>query len=144
MKKIEIITDVSNSTLKRNRTLIKEATASFEGKTITITLALKRKRRSNNQNSYYWAVIIPIWKNLFYEEWGEHYSEKETHEFLKYNCNYVEKLIQETGEVIRLTKSTADNSTTDQEMFHDACRKMALEMFNTVIPLPNEQVNFEI
>jgi hypothetical protein len=43
-----------------------------------------------------------------------------------------------------MSKSTTENTTTDQEIFHDRCRKLALEMFNVSIPLPNQQVNFEL
>ena len=57
MKKAEIITDVNNGTLRRNRNLIKKVIGMFEGKTILITIQLNRKRRSNNQNAYYFGVI---------------------------------------------------------------------------------------
>ena len=114
----------------------------FEGKTILITFQLNRKRRSNNQNSYYWAVIVPLWANILLTEWGEPYSIQETHEFLKYNCNFTEKVNENTGEVIRVSKSTKDNSTTEQEEFHLRARQLALEMFNVDIPEPNEQITF--
>ena len=140
MKKVEIITDVHSGTLKRNRNLIKKVIGMFEGKTILITFQINRKRRSNNQNAYYWGVIIPIWQNILITEWGEPYSIQETHEFLKYNCNYTEKVNEATGEVLRASKSTQDNSTTDQEMFHLKARQLAQEMFNVPIPEPGEQL----
>ena len=140
MKKVEIITDVHSGTLKRNRNLIKKVVAMFEGKTILITFQINRKRRSNYQNAYYWGVIIPIWQNILITEWGEPYSIQETHEFLKYNCNYTEKVNEATGEVLRASKSTKDNSTTDQEMFHLKCRQLAQEMFNVLVPEPGEQL----
>jgi hypothetical protein len=144
MKKFEIITTVENGKFKRNLNAILNAVKSFEGKTINFTMQVARKQRSVSQNSYYWGVIIPIWQNTLLAEWGDHYSKQETHEFLKYNCNYIEKINEQTGEVIRMSKSTTENTTTDQEIFHDRCRKLALEMFNVEIPLPNEQVNFEL
>jgi len=144
MKKIEIVTNVVNGRLKRNRSRITDAIKSFEGKTISITLKLNRKQRSNNQNNYYWGVIVMIWQNILKEEWGDQYSKEETHEFLKYNCNYIEKVNTDTGEVIRMSKSTIDNSTSEQEEFHTNCRNLAFEMFNTEIPLPSEQIKIEL
>jgi uncharacterized protein Veg len=144
MKSFEIITDVENGSFKRNQNRIREAIRSYEGKTLTLSLKVSRKERSNNQNSYYWAVIVVIWKKLIQDEWGEFFTSKEVHEFLKYNCNYNEKIDEETGEVLRVSKSTTENSTVEQEEFHSAARELAMRMFNTEIPLPNEQINIEL
>jgi hypothetical protein len=109
-------------------------------------MQVARKQRSNNQNAYYHGVIVSIWQNILLTEWGDHYSKQETHEFLKYNCNYIEKVNEQTGEIVRMSKSTTENTTTDQEIFHDRCRKLALEMFGVEIKLPNEaiEMNFEL
>ena len=141
MKKIEIDTKVINGQMKQNRPLILKALKAFEGVNITVTISKRKKKRSTNQNSYYWAVIVPFWKQIFLDEWGEVYSQSQTHEFLKYNCNFTEKVNKETGEIIRVSKSTTENSTTDQELMCKQARDLALEMFNIEIPLPNEQIN---
>jgi len=140
MKMIEVDTKVENGRLKSNKATIKAIIKSFEGKFITISFKPQKRTRSGNQNKYYWGVIIPIWRELLFTEWGEHYSAKETHEFLKYNCNFIEKVNTTTGEIMRLSKSTTENSVTEQELFLDHARKLALEMFNTEIPLPNQQL----
>jgi len=140
MKMIEVDTKVENGRLKSNKATIKAIIKSFEGKFITISFKPQKRTRSGNQNKYYWGVIIPIWRELLFTEWGEHYSTKETHEFLKYNCNFIEKVNTTTGEIMRLSKSTTENSVTEQELFLDHARKLALEMFNTEIPLPNQQL----
>ena len=144
MKSFEIITDVKNGSLKRNRNRIREAIRSFEGKTITLSIKTKGKERSNMQNSYYWAVIVVIWRKLIQDEWGEFMTSKEVHEFLKYNCNYIEKIDTETGEILRVSKSTKENSTTEQEEFHLKARLLAETMFNCEIPLPEEQIKIEL
>ena len=141
MKKIEIDTQIINGQMKQNRPLILKALKSFEGVNITITIAKRKKQRSNNQNAYYWAVIVPFWQNIFLTEWGDVYSKDQTHEFLKYNCNYLEKVNEKTGEILRLSKSTTENSTVDQELMCKNARDLALEMFTVTIPLPNEQIN---
>ena len=144
MKKITIISDVNNGNLKRNRGDIINALKSFEGKTIKITIEKFVNKRSNNQNSYYWGVIIPILKNAILNEWGEVWSKEITHEFCKMQFNYFEKINEETGEIVRVPKSTSENTTTTQEEFHLEIRKFAKEWFNTIIPLPNEKLNLEL
>ena len=144
MKKFEIITSIVNGKIKRNAKTVISAFKSFEGKNLVLILKPLRKTRSISQNAYYWGVVIPIWQNILQSEWGEFYSKEETHEFLKYNCNYVEKVNMGTGEIIRLSKSTTQNTTTDQEEFHLKCRQLAEEMFSVIIALPNEQILIEI
>lgn len=143
MKKIEIISSVGDGKLKRNLKLFWNVIKSFEGKTILITIKVSRKTRSLNQNAYYWGVIVAIWQQIIKDQWGEFYSIKEVHEFLKYHCNFEEKVVEQTGDILRLPKSTTTNTTTEQEEFHEKARRLALDNFNTVIPLPNEQINFE-
>jgi hypothetical protein len=144
MKKVEIITSVFNGKIKRNAKTVIDAFKAFEGKNIILILKPLKSTRSLSQNAYYWGVVIPIWQNIFKTEWGEFYSKEETHEFLKYNCNYIEKVNENTGEIIRLSKSTTQNSKMDQEDFHLQCRQLAEEMFNIIIPLPNEQITIEL
>lgn len=144
MRKITIHTEVTNGTLKRNRNLIIDAINSFEGKDLLITFEKVSKKRSNNQNSYYWGVIIPIIKNCIKENWGEIWTKEKTHEFCKMQFNFIEKINEETGEIIRIPKSTSENTTTTQEEFHIEIINFVLEWFNTVIPLPNENLTLEL
>jgi len=127
-----------------NSVMLKDNLSYFQDKTLTITVEEWKPKRSNQQNNYYWGVIVPIWKNLLKEEWGEIRSIKDTHEFLKYNCNYTEIVKEDTGEVLKLAKSTTRNNTKDQETFHEGCRQLAYEMFNVQIPLPNENSTLDL
>lgn len=138
MKKIEVISSVVNGNLMRNRNTIKNAIASFEGKDVLVTIQAKRKVRSNNQNAYYWSVIVECWKYLLKETQGEIYSKEETHEFLKVNFNYQEVVNEQTGVVLRTVKSTTANSTTEMEEYHLRCRQAAEQLFGFNIPEPNE------
>lgn len=144
MKKISIISDVNNGNLKRNRGEITNALKSFEGKTIKLTIEKFANKRSNNQNSYYWFVVIPILKDAILNEWGEVWSKEKTHEFCKMQFNYFEKINEETGEIVRVPKSTTENTTTTQEEYHLEIRKFKKEWFNVEIPLPNEHLNLEL
>ena len=144
MKKISIISDVNNGNLKRNRGEIKNALKSFEGKTIKLTIEKFANKRSNNQNNYYWGIVVPILKDAIYNEWGEIWSKEKTHDFCKMQFNYFEKINEETGEIVRVPKSTTENTTTTQEEYHLEIRKFAKEWFNVDIPLPNENIILEL
>lgn len=37
----------------------KEMSKAFQGHNIEVTVRRKRHRRSNNQNAYYWSVVVP-------------------------------------------------------------------------------------
>ena len=100
-------------------------------------------RRSDKQNRYYWGVIVEIWRELILTEWGESYSAEQVHEFLKLNLNSTEIVNESTGEVLRKPKSTTVLSTVEMEEYHEKCRQVAFEMFNVIIPLPEEQTEME-
>lgn len=145
MKQIKILSRVDeNGNLKRNRKFIADAIKSFSGKEIEIIIKRKYKMRSISENKYYWGVVIIQWQMLIFEEWGESYSKEEMHEFLKINCNYKYQTIKGTGEEIKIPQSTAQLQTVEFEDYLERCRRKAFEYFNTIIPLPNEQLKFEI
>lgn len=140
MKKISITTDVHNGIIKRNRNLVAEAIQSFEGKTIILTIERQTKKRSNNQNAYYHGVLIPILKNCIKNSWGEIWSSERCHDFCKMQFNFKEKINEETGEIIRLPKSTTENTTTAQEEYHAEIRNFIKEWFSVDCPLPNQEI----
>ena len=139
-KSITLPVKIENGKFKSNTQLIKDILECYEGVTIDLTISKRINKRSINQNSYYWAVIIPIFINCIKTEWGEIWGVKDMHDFLKINCNYTEIVNEETSEILRKPKSTTENNTIDQEEYHKKCRILAKEFFNTDIPLPNEQI----
>ena len=124
----------------RNRKLFDKALSTFGDCEVEIKVAKKSRKRTSPQNRYYWGVIVFYWQPLLTESQGTYFSDKDTHEFLKANFNYTELLNKETGEVLRIPKSTTENKTFEMEEFHKICRDKALEFFNVTIPLPNEQL----
>lgn len=143
MKKVEIISSVVDGKLKRNRNTVFDAIRSFEGKEVLITIQRMRKHRSNNQNRYYWGVVVECWKHLLKQSQGEIYSSQEVHDFLKMNFNYREIVDESTGEILRTTKSTAENSTTEMEEYLLVCRQKAEQLFDFIIPEPNEEMELK-
>lgn len=144
MKKIQIQTSVNNGRFKRNRNIVLEAINSFEGKDLLITFEKVSKKRSNNQNAYYWGVLIPILQNCFREYWGEIWSKEKTHDFCKMQFNFIEKVNESTGEIVRVPKSTTENTTTAQEELHSKIRNFIFEWFEVNVPLPNEITTLQL
>lgn len=144
MNAITIISSVINGKLCRNINLIKDAIASFEGKEIELTIKRKRKTRSNSQNAYMWGVLVPLAQQGIKDTWGEVWSTDKTHEFLKAQLLFTEKVNEETGQIIKIPKSTTENTTTEQEEYHSACREFLKEWFNIDCPLPNEEIKLEL
>lgn len=143
INKISIFSKVVNGNLQRNKAKILQAIKSFDGKEIEIIIKRKRKSRSNPQNAYYFGVIIPITQRAINDEWGEIWSIQKTHEFLKNMFLFEERTNHDTSEIIKIPKSTTENSTLEQEMYHTQIRNFLLEWFNVDIPLPNEHINFD-
>lgn len=143
MKSISINTRIEDGKFKRNKTLIKQAVKSFEGKEVEITIKRKYKQRSTPQNAFYWGVIIPMFQELISEAWGEMKSVEETHEILKCQCNYEEKTNPTTGEVIKIPKSTTGLTTTGWLEYERKMKQFALDFFNAILPEPNEQLTIK-
>lgn len=140
MKPITILSRIENGKLKRNSKLVKSALEHFEGKEIEIRISRKYPTRSIPQNKFYWGVLIPQFQELINENWGEIKSAEETHEILKFSCNFDEKINEITGEIIRVPKSTTELTTTDFMDYHQKIKQLALDYFNTVLNEPNEQL----
>jgi hypothetical protein len=142
--KVQINSKVENGKLSTNRNSIAKAINEFNGKEVTITIENKIKKRTTPQNRYYWGCMLPILKAAIYETWGEVKSIEEIHNWAKVQFNYVEKINESTGEIIKLAKSTTENNTTEQEIYHEEIRRFAKEWFGVEIPLPNEVLTINL
>jgi len=142
--KVQIISSVKDGKLVRNRKALTTSIAEFEGKEILITIQKKQKHHSDNQRGYYFGVIVSCVRLAIAEHWGEKLDSNQVHEILKSECNSFEKVNKETGEIIKVGKSIKEHTTTEQEEFHEDCRRWAKDWFNIIIPLPNEQMEIKI
>ena len=142
MKKISIVSSVVDAKLKRNRNLIKKAIASFEGKNIEITIQRFRKKRSNNQNAYYWGVVLPIVQEGLIDATGEARDFNSIHyqillPMFSSNRDIVNKT---TGEVIQEKITSSEMTTTEFNEYIQNIQKWGVEFLNIQIPDPNENL----
>ncbi len=96
----------------------------FEGKHIDLIIKLPSKNRSNQQNRYYWGVVIDI----IGKELG--YSPDETHEALK-----IKFLLDRRGKIPTI-KSTAILTTKEFEEYLENIKRWASEFLSVVLPDP--------
>ncbi len=143
MKQIKVISKVVNGKLIRNRAKVKQAVQSFEEKKKEREMKRKTYHRSDQQNAYYFGVVIPMTIQAVENEWGETWDIEKAHNLYKSLFLYEEKVNPETSEVIKVPSSSTENTTTKQEVFHTQCRDFLKEWFNVEVPLPNEEIVFE-
>jgi hypothetical protein len=144
IKKVQIKSKVVDGNLTRNRKFLVNCLKDHEGKEIVITIERKRKKHSDLQRGYYFGVIVSLIREAIFIEWGEKMDSNEVHELLKTNCNWKEQANKRTGEIIRVAGSIKQHTTSEQEEFHEDCRRWAKEWFNIDIPLPNEQIEIQV
>ncbi|WGQ15613.1 hypothetical protein [Sphingobacterium faecium] len=137
---------VKDGALKiRNRNALALDLLSLEGKEIEIRIVKKKKTRSNNQNRYYWGVIIPIVKQGLIDAGypREKISNSEVvHDILKNMfCEKEELINYDTGEILILSPSTTSNSTTQMMDYFEDIKRWCAENLGIYIPDPNEQTS---
>jgi len=143
MDSITITSKVNQGKLIRNKGKITNAIKHFEGKEVELVVRKKKRQRTTPQNAYYFGVIIPITINAISDEWGEIWGVNKTHDFYKQMFLYEEKVNEQTSEVIKIPKSSTENTTIEQEEFHLKCKEFLKEWFNVDVPLPNEDIMFD-
>jgi len=141
----EILTEIKNGKITRNRNLITDALATYEGKECIIKIEKPKKTRTSQQNRYYWGVMLPIVQRCLKVS-GHFMTINDTHELLK--LKFLKEIVfidESTGEVTERIKSTTELSTVQEMEYFGNIQDWTREYFNTEIPDPNEDLtlNFE-
>lgn len=146
--KITYISHVKNRKLTRNRQPIAKAIQSFEGKDIEITISKVKRKRSNDQNAYWWGVVVPIYHKLFTDA-GHVCDHNGAHYLL---CDLIrenypdtvlfdEVLINDT--YVKRTKGTSELTKSEFMSLIAKAQQLASEWFGAYIPDPNQQMTIE-
>lgn len=145
--KLEIITSIENNIFKRNRNLVLNAINYFNGKNVVISFSKVKKSRSNNQNRFYWGVVIPLIQNGLLEATGDLRSADDIHYkiLLPMFAPINEIVNKDTGEIIIERLTSSDLTTTQFMEYIMEIQKWASEFLNIDIPNPNEEtlLNFD-
>lgn len=141
MNKIEIITSISNNIFKRNRNLVLNAIKYFNGKDVVITFSKPKKSRSNNQNRFYWGVVLPLVQNGLLDATGELRSVDNIHYkiLLPLFAPLNEIVNKDTGECISERLTSSEMTTTQFMEYIMEVQKWSAEFLSIDIPNPNEE-----
>jgi len=146
-RRLEIFSKVVDGKLRRNRKTLTDAIQAFEGKEVLITIERKRSKRSNEQNRYYWGLVIPLIQDRL-NELGHRYTKDQTHENLKmWMADYApdvmltEITLPDTGQTLTSVKSTTELTTSGFMEYKAAIQQWAVEMLGLDIPDPEEQLS---
>ena len=140
----QIISEVKNGSLTRNRNLIKDAIETFEGKQVVIKIEKFKKKRSTQQNRFYYGVIIPIVQNCL-KEAGHIMTSESTHDLIKLKFLKETLFVNETtGEVIERIKSTTELSTSQFMDLLAEINNFTFEYFGVSLPSPNDDLTLKL
>ena len=89
-----------------------------------------KANRSDNQNRYYWGVVVP----MIADETG--YTKDEMHEILR--GLFLGDTVNVYGKEVKISRSTASLKTSEFEEYLEKCRGWASETLSCYVPVPNE------
>ena len=140
----EIVSEVKNGSLTRNRNLIKDAISTFEGKQLVIKIEKFKKKRSTQQNRFYYGIVVPIVQNCL-KEAGHIMTNESTHDLIKLKFLKETLFVNETtGEVIERIKSTTELSTSQFMDLLAEINNFTFEYFGVSLPSPNDDLTLKL
>ena len=132
--KVTLQSSVHDGKLMGNRNALSRAIMEYEGKRISITIQEAKKQRSNDQNAYYWGVVVPLVAKGI-TDLGEYTPNEKAHEVLKM------LFLQSTSELgLPNTKSSTELNTKEFNEFIEQVQIWAADFLEIDIPEPNSQV----
>ena len=142
MKKVETYGTMKNGGLSIGfRDRFVAALSLLSDGRVRVTIERIYRKRSIQQNCYYWGVVVQCFLDGVKSEWGESHSSEWGHEQLKQHCNYKEKAVSGTGELVRLPQSTRELTTVEFAEYEERCCKLIAEWFGITVPSPGEQID---
>lgn len=109
----------------------------FEGKEVEIAICKKEYRRSTQLNRYYWGVCVKMIRDFLIQS-GYKVTTDDTHEWLKYKFLMADIPNIETGEVMKVARSTSKLKNSEMMDYIEEIKQFAAEELSLYIPDPNE------
>lgn len=115
----------------------------FMGKDIQLTVERKRKRRSQEQNQYYWGVVVPV-VMAGLQDAGYRVTKEATHELLKSMFFKQELVNEKTGEILQTVGSTSSMTTVQMMEYFAEITEWGAEYLGVQIPVSGEQIELNL
>ena len=101
------------------------------------------KGRSNDQNAYYWGVVVPlVYEGLKESGFDTVRNANDAHEIMK--SLFLKVCEEKDGIKIERVQSTTDLSTIEFSAFLLNISTWAADYLSVAIPEPNQQLEFEL
>ena len=148
MRKITIETKIVDGRMTTNRERIQEVFRAFSGERLLITIEKPKKKRSNEQNAYWWGVMVPIWQNAL-KAAGMSRSKEDTHVLIgdlirqKYGHSPLHVEIEIDGKIYEERRGTSSLTTSEFNELMSYAQDFAMEVFGVNVPSPNEVQSIE-
>lgn len=124
----------------------KEIGQAFAGQNVEVVIKKLRRSRSNQQNRYYWGVVVAMVLQALHDlgnqdlKPGHPDSANIVHEFLKQKFLPPVIASDAHGQELRLPPSTRKQNTAEMMDYISEIQMWAVEFLNVVIPDPGEQM----
>jgi hypothetical protein len=122
--------------LDREKEAIRRWCLTFKtGTKVDITIRKRRSKRSDDQNAYYWGVVIPILGDYF------GYDSEEMHEELKVMFNSIPSKIDTSRKIGGSTTkmSTVEFFSDDENSYVERICRWAATEYSVFIPPPKKK-----
>jgi hypothetical protein len=140
---IKIKTKIKNGKFSENISYIHDAINIFESQDVTLTIEKTVRKRTNNQNAFYWAVVIPSITRAVIET-GNEWTDSDSH-LMARNLFLKKSLlvyIDGIGEFIERIGSTTDLDTAQWEDYIEKIRAWGSTVLDITISMPNEYIEY--
>lgn len=126
-----------------NKGVFLEKVKRFAGRYVELEMTERSNSISNPLRSYYFAVVVKEWRNLFHYL-GDPRTVRDTDEFLRGMFLFKEEYNEESDtysrELHRLSSAESEVTQIEFKFFIEQCIQFAAE-FDWPIPYPNEIIN---
>jgi len=141
------VPDTAEKIVLNDKKTFLEYLSLFRGKKVCVSITEWNPNGSNEQNRYYWGVIIQHFQGLLQEHEGEWIESQEIHDRLKthFQKRFFEKKISYTNQKSEVITDIqiigySGLNTKEREEYHQAVRDLAFSQYEHQIPLPNENI----
>jgi hypothetical protein len=144
--KITYFGEVSDNVLKiHNRKAFIEDIKQFNEKRVQITIEQKRSKRSNDQNRYYWGVVVSSIAFGLRDAGYVIGSNDEVHEFMKDRFLPKREIVNTlTGEILTMPASTTLLNKMQMADYIAEIQQFSIEFLGVEIPAPGEQSELKL
>lgn len=107
----------------------------------TVIVEKRKKIRSTQSNRYYWLLVAMIRDRLI--DLGHDVDSETTHEMLKGRLLYSEMIDENSGEIIKIPRSTKKLGTSEFMDYIEDVKRFSAEVLDLVLPDAGSQIEID-